>query len=58
MMHGPYGYLNPKCVCMVNGKTSKNYPKSFINDTLINADGILLIEDEMMEKLLRLEMQS
>ena len=34
MMHGPCGYRNPRCVCMVDGKCTKNYPKCFSPSTM------------------------
>ena len=39
MMPGPCRYLDPKCVSMINGKYSKNQPKAFANDIMINTDG-------------------
>ena len=39
MMHGPCGSANPKCPCMVKGRCSKYFPKSFADNTVIDADG-------------------
>ncbi|XP_028968407.1 uncharacterized protein LOC100900896 [Galendromus occidentalis] len=39
MFHGPCGDLNPRCVCMVNGKCSKRYPKRLIPSTITGNDG-------------------
>jgi hypothetical protein len=39
MIHGPCGQLNPKCVCMVDGVCSKNYPKDFQEETSLSVDG-------------------
>lgn len=39
MIHGPCGHINPKCVCMINRKCSKFYPKSFNSDTTITTNG-------------------
>lgn len=38
-MHGPCGRLNPKCVCMNNGKCIKHYPRSFNESTMITTEG-------------------
>lgn len=42
MMHGPCGEANPKCPCMVNGKCTKLYPKSYSNVTTMDANGYAL----------------
>jgi hypothetical protein len=39
MMHGPCGRMNTKCPCMKNDVCSKHYPKSFNNETSIDAQG-------------------
>lgn len=39
MIHGPCGSLNRGCVCMVDGKCSKSYPKPISEETVISADG-------------------
>lgn len=39
MIHGPCGLARPKCQCMRNMKCSKYYPKSFIENTTIDAKG-------------------
>ena len=38
MMHGPCGQLNNKCPCMRDGKCTKNFPKSFVNQTSTDED--------------------
>ncbi|CAH1425592.1 unnamed protein product [Lactuca virosa] len=39
MMHGPCGSDNPKCPCMSDNKCSKNFPKSFLENTSVDSDG-------------------
>ncbi|OWZ08499.1 Helitron helicase [Phytophthora megakarya] len=39
MMHGPCGSQNPNCVCMVDGKCFKGYPKPLVEVTRANVDG-------------------
>ena len=39
MIHGPCGHYNPACVCMVEGKCSKEFPKAFSTHTDTNIDG-------------------
>jgi hypothetical protein len=39
MIHGPCGHFNPACVCMVEGKCSKEFPKAFSTQTDTNIDG-------------------
>ena len=41
MIYGPCRYLNPRCVCMVDGKCTMHYPKPFTLSTPINADEYL-----------------
>jgi hypothetical protein len=41
MVHGPCGKYNPKCLCIKNGKCSKNYPKEFHETT--NVDKMVLL---------------
>ena len=38
MVHGPCGADNPKCPCMENGRCSKNYPKPFAKQTVVDPD--------------------
>lgn len=37
-IHGPCGNLNPNCVCMVDGKCSKQFPKPFCEETDISKE--------------------
>ncbi|XP_035838858.1 uncharacterized protein LOC110900400 [Helianthus annuus] len=39
MIHGPCGYANMKCPCMVGNRCSKNFPKRFLDSTSIDSDG-------------------
>ena len=39
MMHGPCGRLNPKQSCMKDGRCTKNYPRSFLQETQSGHDG-------------------
>ncbi|XP_026476448.1 uncharacterized protein LOC113382110 [Ctenocephalides felis] len=39
MIHGPCGTLTIMSPCMVNGKCTKHFPKSFQNDTITDIDG-------------------
>ena len=39
MIHGPCGHYNPKCVCMIEGKCSKEFPKPFVKENNSNVDG-------------------
>ncbi|XP_053571517.1 uncharacterized protein LOC128661269 [Bombina bombina] len=39
MIHGPCGEHNLNSPCMVDGNCSKNFPKNFQEETLINVDG-------------------
>lgn len=36
MIHGPCGMYNPTCVCMVDNKCTKNFPKYWYNATTIH----------------------
>jgi hypothetical protein len=42
MMHGPCGDANKKCPCMKNNKCSKNYPKDFQDETIIDESGFTI----------------
>ncbi|CAN6372728.1 unnamed protein product [Urochloa humidicola] len=39
MIHGPCGYANPSCSCMVNGECSKSYPKEYCDKTVVLQNG-------------------
>jgi hypothetical protein len=39
MMHGPCGAAHPNAPCMVDGRCTKNYPKSFQSTTTQAKDG-------------------
>ena len=39
MIHGPCGALNPGCVCMANGRCTKDFPKAFCRETRSGNDG-------------------
>ena len=39
MVHGPCGSDNPTSPCMIDGKCSKHYPKTFQEETTMNANG-------------------
>ncbi|GBP76086.1 hypothetical protein EVAR_46954_1 [Eumeta japonica] len=39
MIHGPCGAINMTAPCMDNGKSTKIFPKSCINDTITDIDG-------------------
>jgi hypothetical protein len=39
LIHGPCGDDDPNCVCMVEGKCSKQFPKSFRDETNSNHNG-------------------
>jgi len=39
MLHGPCGTDNPNAPCMVSGCCSKKFPKSFSEETVVQADG-------------------
>ena len=38
MLHGPCGALNPRNVCMENGKCTKSFPKPFQRATIVDAE--------------------
>jgi hypothetical protein len=42
MMHGPCGDANKSCACMKNNKCSKNYPKDFQDETIIDEAGFTI----------------
>jgi hypothetical protein len=42
MMHGPCCQHNKRCPCMKNDKCSKNYPKSFQVETIIDDFGFMI----------------
>ncbi|GBP04814.1 hypothetical protein EVAR_3733_1 [Eumeta japonica] len=42
MIHGPCGAINPQSPCMVDGKYSKQYPRTSTAETVTDNDGYLL----------------
>ena len=38
MVHGPCGKENPASPCMSEGKCTKNFPKTFCSQTVLNPD--------------------
>ena len=38
MIHGPCGKENPHCPCMQDGRCTKNFPKDFCKETIIDHD--------------------
>nr|XP_043614440.1 uncharacterized protein LOC122586518 [Erigeron canadensis] len=39
MMHGPCRAENPNCPCMVKGKCTKNFPKKWKDETVVDSEG-------------------
>lgn len=39
MVHGPCGELNPGCLCMRRGACSRQFPRSFNNETFVDVIG-------------------
>jgi hypothetical protein len=39
LVHGPCGHFDPQCVCMEDGKCSKNFPKELRDETNTNFNG-------------------
>ncbi|KAD0696005.1 hypothetical protein E3N88_43842 [Mikania micrantha] len=39
MIHGPCGYYNMNCPCMIDKRCSKNFPKKFCNHTTLDPNG-------------------
>jgi hypothetical protein len=42
MIHGPCGTYNKRCPCMKNDKCSKNFPKTFQDETIIDNFGFTI----------------
>jgi len=42
MIHGPYGDYNKKCPCMKDDKCSKNFPKPFQDETVLDDFGFTI----------------
>ncbi len=42
MVHGPCGSEYPNALCMADGKCSKQYPRTFIEETCCGEDGYLV----------------
>uniref|UniRef100_A0A183HES4 Helitron_like_N domain-containing protein n=1 Tax=Onchocerca flexuosa TaxID=387005 RepID=A0A183HES4_9BILA len=39
MIYGPYGTLNPKSPCMMDGKCSERYPRALLSNSIAGNDG-------------------
>ena len=42
LIHGPCGFMNPKCVCMISRVYSKYFPKKFCSAATAQVEGYLV----------------
>ena len=49
MIHGPCGILNPNSPCMIDGKSSKRYPRALVSNTVTGTDGYPLYRRRPVE---------
>lgn len=49
MVHGPCGFANPNAPCMVDGKCSKDFPKPFRAETILDTNGYPLYRRRQQE---------
>ena len=49
MIHGPCGILNPNSPCMIDGKSSKRYPRALVSNTVTGTDGYPLYRRRSVE---------